>query len=123
VGVARDISERMQVEEELRTENLLKSRLAIMVSDGLKMSLATFRRIIYDAMTGTMGEISPKLRETLKLADRNADRAIRIIGDFHDTSKIEANKTELEQAELDLRAAVSEITEALSPLASERDVN
>lgn len=123
VGVARDISERMQVEDELRTENLLKSRLAIMVSEGLRTLLATFRRIIYDAMTGALGEISPKLRETLKLADRNADRAIRIISDFHDTSKIDANKTELEQAELDLRAAVSEITEALSPLAVERDVN
>ena len=78
---------------------------------------------ICDAITGALGEISPKLRENLELADRNADRAIRIISNFHDTSKIDANKTELEQAELDLRAAVSEITEALSPLAVERDVN
>ncbi len=101
VAVAHDISERILIEDELRTENLkldrqsqLKSELAIIVVESLK-----------------------KL-----LAEKNISKAKRVIGDYLDISKIETDKMKLEPRKFDLRSAVSEIAEAISPLVSEKNI-
>ncbi|MBA7679904.1 Adaptive-response sensory-kinase SasA [subsurface metagenome] len=129
VGVARDISERLLVEDELRAKNLelegrnqLKSEFAIVVCRQLMTLIAEFKNIISDAMRGTLGEISPELHNNLKLADKNIDRVRGIISDFLDISQIDAGKMKLELTELGFRSVVSEVVEALSPLAAEKDI-
>jgi PAS domain S-box-containing protein len=101
VGVARDISDRILVEDEFRTanqklnqRNQLRNELAIMVSE-------TLRRL---------------------LADKHIDRVRGIISDFLDISKIDADKIKLKLTELSLGSVVSEVIEALSPLAAEKDI-
>ncbi len=101
VAVAHDISERILIEDELRTENLkldkqnqLKSELAIMIVETLK---------------------------TL-LTNKNISKAKRIIGDYLDISKIETGKMKLKLGKFNLLAIVSEVVEALSPLAAEKNI-
>jgi len=101
VALAHDISERILVEDELRTENLkldrqnqLKSELAIIVAEALKTSFE----------------------------NEDINRAKRLINDFLDISKIEAGKIKLELSQFDLISVVSEVIEAVSPLASEKDI-
>ncbi len=101
VAVAHDISERILIEDELRTENLkldrqnqLKSELAVMIAEALK---ASYER----------GDIN---------------RAKRIINDFLDISRIETGKMKLNISEFNLHSVVSEVVEAISPLASEKDI-
>jgi len=101
VSVAHDISERILIEDELRTDNLklerhsqLKSELAVTVAESLNNLLA----------------------------NNNIDKAKRIIGDYLDISKIETGKMKLEPSKFDLRSAVSEIEEAISPLAFEKGI-
>jgi len=101
VGVARDISDRILVEDELmmanqklKQHNQLRSELTIMV-------LETLRRL---------------------LADKHIDRVRGIISDFLDISKIDADKMKLKLTELSLGSVVSEVIEALSPLAAEKDI-
>ncbi len=129
VGVARDISERLLVEDELRAKNLelegrnqLKSELAIAVCHQLMTLIAEFKNIISNTMRGTLGEISSELHSNLRLADRNIDRVRGIIRDFLDISQIDAGKMKLELTEFSLRSVVSEVIEALSPLAAEKDI-
>jgi signal transduction histidine kinase len=100
--VARDISDRILVEEELRKannelkkRNQLRSKLAIMVSE-------TLMRL---------------------LAEGHIDKARRVINDFLDISKVDEGKMKLKLTRFDFRSAVSEVVQALSPLLSEKNID
>ncbi len=102
VGVARDISDSILVEDELKTANKnlkkqtkLKSELAIMVSE-------TLMRL---------------------LSEEHIDRARGILSDFLDISKVDEGKMKLKLTKFGFRSAVSEVLQALSPLASEKSID
>jgi len=101
VAVARDISERILIEDEFKTANLrlekinqLKNEVAIMVTEALQRLLA----------------------------DKNIDKAERIICDYLDISKIDAGKMELKKEQFNFRSVVSQVVKALSPLAAEKNI-
>ena len=99
VVISRDISERMQIENELRTENRqlkkqnrLKSKLFFSTSNALGMLLPTLKNIIREAEMGTNGEISPKLKEKLESVEENIDRITKAISDFKELTEIDSDK-------------------------------
>jgi PAS domain S-box-containing protein len=101
VGVARDITERIIVEDEIRTASLklkkrnqLQSEIAIMVTETLQ-----------------------KL-----LAGNNLEKAKRLVDDYLDVSRIEAEKIELKPQPFSLTSLLSEAVEAFAPLATERNI-
>ena len=101
VGVARDISERILIEDKLRTTSLkfkkrnqLHNCLAILVAQSLQ-----------------------KL-----LADGNISRATTIIHDYLDISKINADKIELQRSHFKLSVLVSQVVEALAPYAARKNI-
>jgi PAS domain S-box-containing protein len=101
VTVARDISERILIEDEFKTSNLrlekiiqLKNEVAIMVTEALQRLLA----------------------------DKNIDKAESIICDYLDISKIDTGKMELKKEQFNFRSVVSQVVEALSPLAAEKNI-
>lgn len=101
VGIARDISELILVEEELRTANAeltersrQNSELAVMALEALNTSLA----------------------------DEQINRAKSITDDFLTIAKIEAGKIKLERTELDFASLVRRQVEELSPFAVEKDI-
>ncbi len=115
VGIARDITERILVEDELRRansklkeQNQLKSELAIMVSETLEQLLADDN--IREVQMNTNDIWGP------------IDKARRIINDFLGISQIDVGTMELAQTKLDIRSIVSEIVQALSPLAEKKDI-
>jgi len=123
VGVVRDISERIQVEDEFRAANLrleernrLKSELAAMISDALRTLSASLKDVIQDTTAADVGVIRPKLREDLQLASENTDKVAGFAGDLRDISQINVDKTQLEQTKLRLQLEVSQLIESLSPV-------
>jgi len=115
VGTARDITERILVEDELRRANLklkqqnqLKSKLAVMVAEALQ-------RLMADENIRDVQMYNKDNWETI-------DRARKVISDFLDISQIDAAALELERTELDLCSVVLEVVQALSPLAEEKDI-
>ena len=129
VGVVRDISDRILMEDQLRTanqklerRNQLKSELAVAVSEELMTLMAEAENIISSINTAAPRKISPRLKENLELAQKNIDSVKGIISDFLDVSNIDANKVKLETTELGLRSVVSEVVETLLPLAAERNI-
>jgi len=101
VGVARDITERILVEDEIRTaslklkkKNQLQNEIAIMVTETLQ-----------------------KL-----LAGNNLETAKRLVDDYLDISRIEAEKIELKPHPFSLTSLLSEAVEAFAPLATERNI-
>jgi PAS domain S-box-containing protein len=129
VGVVRDISDRIIMEDELRSANQklerrshLKSELAVAVSEELKTLMAEVENTISDAATAAPEETIAGLRENLESAQKNIDNAKDIISDFLEISNINTNKIKLETTELDLRSVVTEVVETLSTLAAEKNI-
>jgi len=101
VGVARDITERILVEDEIRTaslklkkKNQLQNEMAVMVTE-------TLQRL---------------------LADNNIEMAKRLIDDYLDVSKIEAEKLELKPQQFSFTSLLCEAVEAFAPLANEKNI-
>ncbi len=101
VGVSRDISERILIEDELRTTSLkfkkrnqLHNEMAIMVAE-------TLQRL---------------------LADGNISRATTVICDYLDIMKFNTDKIELQRTHFNFAVLVSQVVEALSPHAAEKNI-
>ncbi|MHC4118722.1 MAG: PAS domain-containing sensor histidine kinase [Planctomycetota bacterium] len=102
VGVARDITDRILAEDEIRTASLkLKKK------------------------NQALNEISIMVAETVQrlLAAGNIETAQRVISDHLDISKIDADKMELKPRQFDLVSLVSQAVEAMQPLATERNID
>ena len=102
VAVARDITDRVLMEDEMRTAGLkLKKRNQL------------------------QNEIAVMLGETMQrlLADGNIKAARKVVGDYLDISRIDADKMELQRQNFDLVSLVSQAVEAAQPLANERNVH
>ena len=126
VGVVRDISEHIAMEEQLRDankrlqgQNQLKGELAKAVSEQLNELMSESAR----GISGMMAEqIDTGLKEKLQWMGKNISNAQGIINDFMDASNIDKTKVELEVTELGIRSIVSEVIETLSPLAAEKNI-
>lgn len=101
VGVARDITERILAEDQLRTatvnlkkKNQLQNEIAIMVTETV---------------------------QTL-LDNGSIESAKRVISDLLDVSRIDADKMKLKPSQFDLTSLLSQATEAFGPLASQKNV-
>ena len=110
VGIVRDISERILVEDELRSlnqelekQNRLKSELAVMVSEVLRILLAALKDIVQDAK-----------------AEDNITQAEKVVSEFLDIAKIDTGEIKLEQTKRKLEPLVSEVMQALLPLTAEK---
>jgi signal transduction histidine kinase len=102
VGVARDITDRILIEDEIRTASLkLKQR------------------------NQAQSEIAIMVAETVQrlLAAGNVETAQRVISDHLDVSKIDTDKMELKPRQFDLVSLVSQAVEAMQPLATEHNID
>ena len=102
VGVARDITERIIIEDELRTESVkLKNKMQLQ-----------------NDMTALVTETLQRL-----LDEGNIETAKRVISDYSDISKIDADKVELDKQMFNFTSLVSQAVEAFMPLANEKNIN
>ena len=101
VGVARDISERILIEDELRTTSLKFKK----------------RNQLHNDIAVLVAETIQKL-----LADGKIDRATTVVSDYLDISKINADKIELQRSQFKFSTLVSQVVEALVPYATEKNI-
>jgi len=101
VGVARDITERILIEDELRNESLkykkknqVQNEVAIMVTEALQRLLD----------------------------DGNIETAKRVVGDYLDITRIDTDKIELNKRKFNFTSLVSQAVEAFLPLAAEKNI-
>jgi PAS domain S-box-containing protein len=101
VGVIRDISEQILIEDELKTANLKLKRRNQMQSE----------------IAVTVAESLEKL-----WSDGNVERAKRVISDFLEISKIDTGKMELKRSEFGFQSLIGQVIKELSPVAAEKNV-
>ncbi len=129
VVIARDISERMEIETELRTsnreltkQNRLTGELAVALCHQLTEPITELGNIVTDAMRASAVQTNAQLRNGLELADKNINAVTGIIDNFLEVSQIDKDKINMSITELGLYSVVSQVLKALTPLATEKGI-
>ncbi|MHC4203279.1 MAG: PAS domain-containing sensor histidine kinase [Planctomycetota bacterium] len=102
VGVARDITERIIIEDELRSQSVKLKKKMQLQNDMTALVTETLQRL---------------------LEDGNIETAKRVVSDYFDISKIDADKVELDKQMFDFTSLASQAVEAFMPLANERKID
>ncbi len=102
VGVARDITERIIIEDELRTESVKLKKKMQLQNDMTTLVTETLQRL---------------------LEEGNIETAKRVLGDHLDTTKIDADKMELDKRTFNFTSLTSQAVEAFQPLANDKNID
>jgi CheY-like chemotaxis protein len=114
-GVARDVTDRLAIEAEMRA-----ARLAAEAANQAKSDfLANMSHEIRTPLNGVIGvaaalgltELDPAQREMLQLIQSSGEMLERLVSDVLDVSKIEAGRLELELRDFDLRGELEGVVE------------
>lgn len=122
-GFFRDITERKQMEEELRMAEKIKfstdmkSKFTSMVSHELRSPMAVIKESINLVLEGAIGGITPEQKDILDTAKSNADRLARLINNVLDFQKISSDKMDLNIQDNDINKVVLENAKEINILA------
>ena len=126
----RNITERKQMEEELKQANeklrridRMKSDFLSVVSHELRTPIAIMRQGVSLCLAGDAGDLTDTQREFLSITSENIERLARLVTDLLDISKIEAGKIKLRRASLDMCEVIKKIKISFQPNANEKGVH
>lgn len=127
----RTLAESLEQQVEERTAELNEKRkLAIAAVEAKSEFLAMMSHEIRTPMNGVLGtlmlldpaDLNEHQTDLVQTAVSSAESLLEVINDILDFSKIEAGKMDLEYVEFDLTALVHDTVAAMTPLATEKNL-
>ncbi len=106
----------LQQNEQLREADRLKDEFVALISHDLRTPLTSIMG--YLELVLDEDNLSEEQRGFLNVADRNADRLLRLVNDLLFVARFEAGELELHPTELDLAAVVRQSVEESGPRAA-----
>ena len=123
VHIAKNITERKNIEKALKEAAELKSHFTSMVSHELRTPLAAIKESISIVMDGTAGGLNDEQKDFLDISKRNVDRLARLINDVLDYQKLESGKFEFHFQENDINEIIKETENTMISIAKERGLD
>ncbi|HEY2738003.1 MAG TPA: CHASE domain-containing protein, partial [Thermoanaerobaculia bacterium] len=111
----QDISERREVDR-------LKSEFVSTVSHELRTPLTSIRGSLGLLAAGVLGDLSPRVRDIIGLAERNAVRLTALINDILDFERLESGRAEMQMEEVGLQYLFEQSFDAVRPMSDERRI-
>ena len=115
--------ERKKVERKLKEALAAKADLVNMVSHDLRIPLTAIKEGIDIVASGEAGAVNEEQKEFLALAKRNVERLTRLITDFLDFEKIDADKQQFNIAENDINELAKDVYKMMGPVARQKGVD
>lgn len=115
-AVARDITERKQIEQ-------MQNEFVSTVSHELRTPLTSIRGSLGLIAGGVAGELSDKARKLVEIAYKNCERLVNLINDILDTEKIASGKMKFSLRPLEIMPLVQQAVAANQPYAAQFGVN
>ncbi len=113
-GVNVDMTERKEMEEDLRGAGRRKDEFLAMLSHELRNPLAAISSAVH--LMGERGLADPMLERAREVSERQSAHMGRLLDDLLDVSRVTQGRIELKQEEIDLAAVVESAVEAATPL-------
>ncbi len=113
-GIATDITERKQVEEERRGADRRKDEFIAILAHELRNPLAPIRNVVN--LLQRQGPLDPSIRRARDVISRQIDHLTRLIDDLLDVSRITSDKLELRKERVALAEVVNLAVESSHPL-------
>jgi PAS domain S-box-containing protein len=122
-ATVRDITERKQIEDELRRTLEMKTNFTSTVSHELRTPLAAVKEGIGIVLDGTSGAINKEQKEFLEIAKKNVDRLGRLINDILDFHKLESGKMVFNLRPNDINGVAKEVRELMLSVAEQKNLD
>jgi PAS domain S-box-containing protein len=121
IGISRDITQRKQMEQELREANIGKDVFLATLSHEMRTPLAAV--LGWAAILRTPGCSDADLTEGLEVIDRNANALSKLIEDVLDVSRIVSGKLRLDLRSCDIVRTLHDVVQIVQPLADEKSIS
>ena len=119
LGLARNITERKELEEAVLNASRAKSAFIANMSHEIRTPMNS---IVGFSELALENEMSPKTREFLHRIMENSSWLLQIVNDVLDISKIESGKMELENVPFDLKELFTQCQTSILPQATEKGI-
>lgn len=130
IGIARDISERAKIEQELKESyeqlkevDKIKSRFLTITSHELKTPLTPAKIQTQMLLQGDLGKLTEKQQQSFRIILRNIDRLNKLIEDILEISRLESAEFKLNLEKIQLKDIIKSVMENLTPLAKAKGLN
>jgi PAS domain S-box-containing protein len=116
--IARDITERLKIEEALRESNRRKDEFLAMLAHELRNPLAPIRNAAY--IVRMLGSTEDRLRRSGEMLDRQVRHLSHLVDDLLEVSRVTSGKINLHKEPLELATVVAWAVETSRPLIDAR---
>jgi len=122
-AIFRDVTERVEAEEELKELNERMKEMSRMVAHELRTPLTTIKGYADMLRDGVLGELTEEQVEMLDKISRSSNRLSDLVKNFLDLEKIDAGELEMGLVRFDLTSALEDNLEEFRERAIDRGLN
>ncbi|MFW5746039.1 MAG: sensor histidine kinase [Nanoarchaeota archaeon] len=115
-------SELVDANKELMRLNKVKSEFVSIISHELRTPLTSIKGYIQLILSGKLGTINDKQKDSLHIVSEESDRLARLINDVLDLSKLESGKSTLNITKVDMHELVMQVQQIIAPQADKKDI-
>ena len=118
LSVSRDVTERKNAEDALRTADRRKDEFLAMLAHELRNPLAPIRSA--SELLTRVAQADPKTQAIIGIVKRQVAHLTRLVDDLLDVSRITQGRIELQRAPVELLGVISQALESVDPLVREK---